>query len=141
MVVGFQHLNRQAEHFELYETEQKSGKAAHLYFRQNGHHRNDDTEDKVEADEDFVFSTFIGFCVVHVEQHHSSKGQCIVQDGKEQEAYAHKPVVLSFLSGVAKYPSVILPVYNSLTEEPAFAVALLSVSHPHLIPRMGKVNQ
>lgn len=51
----------------------------YLYLRQDGDNGDDDTEDKVEADEDFVFCAVIRLCVVNVEKHHSSDGECIVE--------------------------------------------------------------
>lgn len=60
---------------------------SYLYFVQNGHHRDDNTEDEVEADEDLVLGAVVRFGVVQIEKHHGSKSQDIVQNGEEKKTY------------------------------------------------------
>lgn len=49
-----------------------------LHFWKNGHHRHNDAEDEVEADEGFVLGAVIRLCVEYIEQNHSGKGTDIV---------------------------------------------------------------
>lgn len=82
-----------------------------LYFGENRDNRHDDAEDEVQADEDFVFSAAVRLGVVHVEQHHSSEGTCVVQNGKGQQGSKPAPA------------------------------PILSILHPSLVPVVGKIHQ
>ena len=57
----------------------------YLNLGQDGHHRHNDTEDEVEADEDLVLCAVVRLSVVNVEEHHSSEGQGKVKDGEKEQ--------------------------------------------------------
>ncbi len=56
-----------------------------LHSWKNSHHRHNDAEDKVEADEGFVLGAVIRLCVEYIEQNHSSKGTDIVHQCERQQ--------------------------------------------------------
>lgn len=58
----------------------------YLNFRQNGHNRNSNAEDEVEADENFVLCAVVRFGVIHIEEHDSSKSQRIEDEGAGQKS-------------------------------------------------------
>lgn len=62
----------------------------YLDFRENRHDRHDDAEDKVQADENFVFAAVIRLCVVDIEQDHCGESTHVVHEGERQERYEHK---------------------------------------------------
>lgn len=59
----------------------------YLYLGQNGDNRDDDAQDKVEADEDLVLCAVVRLRVVDVEKHHSSDSQSVVDEGERQQAW------------------------------------------------------
>lgn len=59
----------------------------YLYLGQDGDNGDDDAQDQVEADEDLVLRAVVRLCVVHVEKHHSSDSQRVVEDGERQQAW------------------------------------------------------
>lgn len=83
-----------------------------LYLGKDGDNGDYDAEDKVEADKDLVLGAVIRLCVVHVEKNHSSNSKGVEEQGEGQQAC-----------------------------KPAFVVTALSISYPHLVPGMGKVDE
>lgn len=58
---------------------------SYLDLRQDGHHRHHNAEDQVKADQHFAFCAAVWFRVVDIEQHHSSNGACIEEEGEDEE--------------------------------------------------------
>lgn len=74
----------------FWDAESASVLSLYLHFGQNGNHRYDDAENKVEADEELVFGTVVGFGVVEIKQHNCSKGESVMQDSEEQQTCRHR---------------------------------------------------
>lgn len=124
----------------------------YLYFWQNGNHRYDDAENKVEADEELVFGAVVGFGVVEIKQYDCCKGQGIMQDSEEQQTCGHRKQSHVSFSEKSGFGHTCLQTYcdeqgvfqcicSLRTWEPTLAIAFLSIPHPHLIPGVGKVDQ
>lgn len=62
-------------------------KTNYLNFGQDGNNRDDDTEDKVEADDNLVLFAVIRLRVVNIEQHNSGESQSVIQEGERQQAW------------------------------------------------------
>lgn len=62
----------------------------YLYFGQDGDDGDDDAENEVEANEDFVLGAVVRLGVVDVEQHPWGEGQCVVEEGERQQAWGRE---------------------------------------------------
>lgn len=59
----------------------------YLDFRQDGHDRCSNTQQHVDADEDFVLSAAIRVSVIHIEQDQRHQRQSIVDGCGRQKSY------------------------------------------------------